>query len=619
MTTLRPTDESDFLTPGHETPPASPVFTDIRVFHESANGYSLLYQARRMGKRFILKTLKPEYANHPLYRGLLQKEFEIGYQLSHPHIAQTLGLEEVEGCGLCIVMEYVDGGIFRTRQEGQDKANALRIVKEICEALSYLHSRQIVHRDLKPGNILVTHHGHHVKLIDFGCADTDNYVLLKAPAGTRRYAAPELLAGSREADARMDIYSLGLILQEMRPADPAFQAIGKRCCQQQPARRPAHAHDIPGLLQAYYHRRTLLRVCALTLAACLLACLFFINGNRPQDKATPEMTPSADTLVVYAPPTPSTTQHAPTHQKAGKTNEPLEKEEPPAESPRPSSVPPHRPTVADFLGAPYPEPRTTYGHDQHGFNLSNTLFMDVSDHMLAVMQRLDGLSSPDALQTLLNDIHAHGGLRQQIKGKLYRREATYLQAHRLNEPRYYQVIDYQLDITYARLKGLFRPLIAHKIDSLYPTASSLSLQEQASQRATVSAFRHYCRTLQTCDTMQASVSLTRFLIGYWKHEARTELTAWLNEQTYPGTTLYKQCRDIISSTVDAFAEAYDYLTRRKIQEMEKRLGYPLIIVTESEERTPDGTVRKRILKDDGTWRIEEYDERSREALDNEMR
>lgn len=605
------TDESGFLSEEEKDLHASSAFTDISIFHESANGYSLLYQARRMGKRFILKTLKPEYAGHPLYRQLLQKEFEIGYQLSHPHITQTLSLEEVEGCGLCIVMEYVDGDILQAQREGQDKTNALRIITELCNALAYLHSRQIVHRDLKPANILITHHGHHVKLIDFGCSDADNYVLLKEPAGTRRYAAPELLAGSREADARMDIYSLGIILQELRPTDPAFLSVGKQCCQEYPNRRPAYTQNIPALLRTYDRRRTF-RYWGIAIGIlCTLSVFFLFNKYRQTDKTVPAPTtvtlPPADTSNVpthtySSPATPSEE-----HSKEGKraTHEMKEKETP---------IPSRIPTIADLLGAPVPKPDIVYGHDQRGFNLSNTLFMDVSDRMLAVMQQLDSASSPASLQALIQDIHTDGDLRLHIKKELYQQEETYQQNHHLHEPRYYQVIDYQLDKTYARLQGLFRPLVAHKIDSLYPPATSLSLPEEVYRRATVSAFRHYCQVIQTCDTMQADFSLTRFLIGYWKHEAREEVNTWLAERVAPESALYKQCQDIIASTINTFSEAYDYLTYRKTTEIEKHLGYPLGIVTESEERLPDGTVRKHILQDDGTWRMEGYDERSKEIV-----
>ena len=55
----------------------------------------------------------------------------------------------------------------------------------------YIHAKQIVHRDLKPSNIMITHNGNHVKLIDFGLSDNDDFALLKQPAGTPGYISPE--------------------------------------------------------------------------------------------------------------------------------------------------------------------------------------------------------------------------------------------------------------------------------------------------------------------------------------------------------------------------------------------------------------------------------------------
>ena len=90
----------------------------------------------------------------------------------------------------------------------------LWVMQEITDAVSYLHTKGIVHRDLKPANIIVTANGSHVKLIDFGLADTDSHTILKQPAGTPTYMSPEQMQ-TAVADGRNDIYSLGIIMQQM--------------------------------------------------------------------------------------------------------------------------------------------------------------------------------------------------------------------------------------------------------------------------------------------------------------------------------------------------------------------------------------------------------------------
>ena len=97
----------------------------------------------------------------PFYQQALQKEFAIGYQLTHPHICSTIGFEDVPGIGTCIIQEYIDGvTLTQYMQQGKlNKRTARKIITELCDALKYLHSKQIIHRDLKPDNIMITHNG----------------------------------------------------------------------------------------------------------------------------------------------------------------------------------------------------------------------------------------------------------------------------------------------------------------------------------------------------------------------------------------------------------------------------------------------------------------------------
>ena len=182
--------------------------------------------------------------------------------MQHPGVVQTMGMEHVGSLGTCIVMEYVDGitlkewlastpGSAARPAEGSADASflssiaraasagasappakartteAASILDELLQAVAYIHSLGIAHRDLKPQNILLTRNGHHVKLIDFGLADTDGYAMLKQQAGTIRYMAPEQAAVA-QADVRNDIYSLGVVMSEM-PLPRHYQKVWSRC------------------------------------------------------------------------------------------------------------------------------------------------------------------------------------------------------------------------------------------------------------------------------------------------------------------------------------------------------------------------------------------------------
>lgn len=126
-----------------------------------------------------------------------------------------------EGSSYYIVLEYVDGPsldqLIRQRRYLPDHV-ALTIVREVCRALAYAHSRNVVHRDIKPANILISRTGE-VKLVDFGIAtihgdDESELTREGMTLGTPSYMAPEQFQNTRSVDRRADIYSLGVVLYE---------------------------------------------------------------------------------------------------------------------------------------------------------------------------------------------------------------------------------------------------------------------------------------------------------------------------------------------------------------------------------------------------------------------
>lgn len=238
--------------------------------YRSESGPSVLCRITREGKFRVLKALKEEHRDDPFYRGLLRKEFEIGWELDHPGICKTLDFREVEGLGPCIEMEWVDGctleGLYA--RGPVDRSLELQLFTELCDALSYIHRKQVFHRDLKPENILVTHKGSHIKLIDFGLSDTDTHATHKESAGTVVYAAPEVLRGE-PADARSDIYSLGRILFEV---SDRHTAIALKCMDRRPEKRFASADEVKEALLRHRGRKGLWwTLAALILVASVLA------------------------------------------------------------------------------------------------------------------------------------------------------------------------------------------------------------------------------------------------------------------------------------------------------------------------------------------------------------
>lgn len=162
------------------------------------------------------------------------------YFLAYPIQALWGGvnLEEVEGFGRCIVMEWIEGMTLdewlclkHSRKERRS------IARQLLEAVEYVHEQMVVHRDLKFSNIMITHNGNRVKLIDFGLADADNYAILKEPAGTDGFVSPEQKVDSIP-DARNDIYSLGVILGQMR-LGLSYRLAARKCLQPLQKRYPS--------------------------------------------------------------------------------------------------------------------------------------------------------------------------------------------------------------------------------------------------------------------------------------------------------------------------------------------------------------------------------------------
>ncbi len=188
---------------------------------------NVIARGQRYGRQWLLKGLREELRDSTAMRKQLMKEFEIHSRLRHPAIVQAIGLEEIDGLGPCIVEEWIEGkNLAQLIREGRlSKQERRRIMREIINATAYLHSKGVVHRDLKPSNIMVRDAGGEAVIIDFGLADTDDYVELKQAAGTAGFISPEQMeaGGAQTSD---DVYSLGVTMLELCPE---YRRIAMKC------------------------------------------------------------------------------------------------------------------------------------------------------------------------------------------------------------------------------------------------------------------------------------------------------------------------------------------------------------------------------------------------------
>ena len=276
-------------------------------YYTSKTGMCRILRQRRYGRVHLLKTLKAEFRGQEFFEAALQKEFQIGYQLQHEHICRTMGWEQVEGTGPCIVMEYIDGiTLQQLMAEGRlTRPLARQIALETCSALSYMHSKQVIHRDLKPSNIMITHAGQHVKLIDFGLSDSGDYAILKYPAGTPFYMAPEVRSQEngetgRQGDGKADIYSLGIIMAEMArlTGDSHMQAVAARCSKTNPAERYETVSAVRGALSR--QPRHLWPWVAAAIGSAAVVAALLLTG-QPTTSTPPRNTPQGHGNTVLSP------------------------------------------------------------------------------------------------------------------------------------------------------------------------------------------------------------------------------------------------------------------------------------------------------------------------------
>lgn len=287
-------EDNSFFVADH-LPGDSPSFSSPEPVHDSADGFTVIYRAARHGRIFALKALKAPLSDSPLHQALLRKEYETAMGLIHPGIATVYSLEMVDGPGLCIVEEWIDGlelDAFIASAKPSRRA-LLGIFLSIAETLDYIHSRQTVHRDLKPANIIVSTTGNRPKIIDFGLADSPGIAIVKGPGGTEGYAAPEQYIHGAAVDHRADIYSFGRILS----ATGSFPATAARCTAAEPDRRPASMAEVRRLLRREYARRRLLLTAAAGAALLTAAAWLLWPSSAPDGERVDSPSPSIATGV----------------------------------------------------------------------------------------------------------------------------------------------------------------------------------------------------------------------------------------------------------------------------------------------------------------------------------
>src|SRR5437762_4832267 len=242
----------------------------------------------RLGRRVVVMVLPPEMAAG-VSAERFEREIQLAAKLQHPHIVPVL-TAGARGDLLYYVMPHIAGESLRARIAHERElpvGEAVRIMRDVCDALAYAHGHGIVHRDVKPDNVLLS--GKHALVTDFGVAKavasstggSGTLTSLGMALGTPAYMAPEQAAGDPTVDHRADLYAVGAlgyellagrtpfgglspqgmlaaqvtatpdpVTQHRDSVPPALAALIMRCLAKHPADRPQSADDVLGQLEA---------------------------------------------------------------------------------------------------------------------------------------------------------------------------------------------------------------------------------------------------------------------------------------------------------------------------------------------------------------------------------
>jgi len=240
------------------------VGTEYLIENEiGRGGMAVVYRGvdTRLNRTVAIKVLPPDVAFNQDVRERFLREAQTAAQLSHPNIVPIYSVHEKDSGGLVyFVMAFVDGESLgsRLKREGLWPIDrAIRVLRDVADALAYAHASGVVHRDIKPDNILIDRASGRPMVTDFGiaraAAGETRLTVTGVAVGTPAYMSPEQALGEREIDGRSDLYSLAVVGYHMLTGETPFKAVNTpamlvKHVSERPRPVRERRHDVPAYL-----------------------------------------------------------------------------------------------------------------------------------------------------------------------------------------------------------------------------------------------------------------------------------------------------------------------------------------------------------------------------------
>ena len=240
-------------------------WTEIELLPEWDEEFYDVYTAKKFGKWLMLKTLKPQYRGIEKYEAMIEKEFDVRYNLAHAHIVMINDFEEVPGIGRCIITDDVYGDSLRKLidEKRVTPHHIEQLRHQLVSAMDYIQTNHIVHHPIRPERIIFTENIGNLKLIDVGFDQRENL---------------------EPGEASEDIYNYGKVLLEALDSTnvkyPNLRKVAERCTNPNPRNRYRDIQELHLALEQRSNNRLYI-LCIIFLAIMTLFLAWFNSPWRP--------------------------------------------------------------------------------------------------------------------------------------------------------------------------------------------------------------------------------------------------------------------------------------------------------------------------------------------------